>query len=161
MRKVLKSFLLAVALLFCSVTHAQTNPGKIVYADDPGRIQIINADGTNVVTVTSNDVTPQSFNLDPSWSPDGSKFVFTSNRSGSGKAEIWMANADGSGLVRLTTSAQQNHFILPFEVAVFNTRFPFQQLIVRLPENLNTPILFVTVKINGSATNTAWISIKQ
>jgi len=57
--------------------------------------------------------------------------------------------------------AQQNHFILPFEAAVFNTRFPFQQLIVRLPENLNTPILFITVKINGSSTNTAWIGIKQ
>src|SRR5215216_113741 len=144
--------LLAVTLLFCSVIQAQTNSGKIVYADDPGRIQVINADGTgqtkltaggsvldddpvyspdgskiafsrqkgfktdicimnadgtNVVTVISSDATSESHNRDPSWSPDGSKFVFTSNRSGSGKTEIWMANADGSGLLRLTTSIQR------------------------------------------------------
>ena len=149
MRK-LKLLLPVATLLSCSITHAQT--GKLIYADDPGRIQIINADGTgqttltaggsiidddpvyspdgskiafsrtngfktevcimnadgtNVVTVTSGDVTPQSVNRDPSWSPDGSKIVFTSNRSGAGKAEIWMANADGSGLLRLTTSVQR------------------------------------------------------
>ena len=151
MCKVLRFLLLAATLLFCSITHAQTNSGKIVYADDPGRIQIINADGTgqtkltaggsildddpvyspdgskiafsrqkgfqtdicimnadgtNVVTVISGDGPPQNSNRHPSWSPDGSKFVFTSNRGGAG-AEIWMANADGSGLVRLTTSIQK------------------------------------------------------
>src|SRR5215203_3241035 len=116
----------AAILLFCSVTQAQINSGKLIYADDPGRIQVINADGTgqtqltaggsildddpvyspdgsriafnrrngfktdicimnadgtNVVTVISSDVTSESHNRDPSWSPDGSKFVFTSNRS--------------------------------------------------------------------------------
>src|SRR5689334_13013943 len=152
MQKLPRFLFAAVILLSGSIANAQSNPGKLVYADEPGRIQIINADGTgqttltaggsildddpvyspdgskiafsrmngfksevcvmnadgtNVVTVTSGDVTPESFNRDPSWSPDGSKFVFTSNRSGSGKAEIWMANADGSGLVRLTTSVQR------------------------------------------------------
>src|SRR5262245_47606298 len=126
MRKPLNFLLLAVTLLFCTVTQAQTNPGKLVYADDPGRIQIINADGTgqtkltqgrsildddpvyspdgskiafshqkgfttdicimnadgtNVVTVISGDGPSQSSNRNPSWSPDGSKFVFTSNRT--------------------------------------------------------------------------------
>lgn len=151
MLRPLKFILLIAILLFCSVTQAQTNPGKLVYADDPGRIQVINADGTgqtqltaggtiidddpvfspdgskiafsrqngfktevcimnadgsNVVTITSGDVTPASSNRNPSWSPDGSKLVFQSNRSGSGKTEIWLANADGSGLLRLTTSVQ-------------------------------------------------------
>lgn len=147
----LKSILLLAAiLLFCSATQAQ-NSNKIVYADDPGRIQVINvdgtgqteltaggsvvddnpvyspdgsriaftrwsgskieicvmnADGTNVVQITSGDVTPESFNGPPSWSPDGTKLVFGSNRSGFGKSEIWIANADGSGLTRLTTSVQ-------------------------------------------------------
>ena len=146
----LKFPLLAVTLLFGSVTHAQTNPGKLIYADDTGRIQVINADGTgqtiltggdgvicddpvyspdgskiaftrrsgfgthvsvmnadgtNVVTVISGSGSPETHNFDPSWSPDGTKIVFSSNRSGSG-TEIWVANADGTGLLRLTTSVQ-------------------------------------------------------
>jgi Tol biopolymer transport system component len=148
----LKFLLLSAAILiFCSAVQAQTNPGKLVYADDPGRIQVINADGTgqaqltaggtiidddpvyspdgskiafsrmngfrtdvcvmnadgtNVLTVTSSEVMPESHNRDPSWSPDGTKLVFISNRSGSRKIEIWKANADGSEPLRLTTSNQ-------------------------------------------------------
>ena len=148
----LKLILLQAAiLLFCPRIQAQSNPGKLVYADEPGRIQIINADGTgqtkltqggfiidddpvyspdgskiafsrrsgfrteictmnadgtNVVTVISGAGDPETHNLQPSWSPDGTKFVFTSNRSDPRKFEIWIANADGSGLVRVTTSVQ-------------------------------------------------------
>jgi TolB protein len=148
----LKSILLPAAiLLFCSAIQAQNNPGKLVYADEVGRIQIINADGTgqtqlteglfiidddpvyspdgskiafsrysssksevcvmnadgtNVVTITSGNVEPESYNRNPSWSPDGTKLVFISNRSGSGKTELWTVNSDGSAPVRLTTSVQ-------------------------------------------------------
>src|SRR6185369_5154682 len=56
---------------------------------------------------------------------------------------------------------QQNHFQLPLEAVAFYTIFPFQQIVVRLPENLNTPLLFITVRVNGSSSNTARISIKQ
>src|SRR6185503_133237 len=150
MKKTVRLLLLQGAILLCcSATQAQNISGKIVYADDPGRIQVINADGTgqtqltaggsildddpvyspdgsriafsrqngfktdicimnangtNVVTVVSSDNTS---NRHPSWSPDGSKIVFSSDRSGFRKVEIWMGNADGSGLVRLTTSVQK------------------------------------------------------
>ena len=148
MQKLPRFLFAAVILLSGSIANAQSNPGKLVYADEPGRIQIINADGTgqtkltaggsildddpvyspdgskiafsrqhgfqtdicimnadgtNVVTVISGDGPPQNSSRHPSWSPDGSKFVFTSNRSGAG-SEIWMANADGTGLLKLTTS---------------------------------------------------------
>jgi len=141
----------AVILLFCLATQAQNTSKKLIYADDPGRIQVINADGTgqtrlhggegivdddpvyspdgskiafsrtsssktevcvmnadgtNVVAVISGNTTPFPHDRNPSWSPDGAKLVFISNRSGSGKTEIWTANADGSGLLRLTTNVQ-------------------------------------------------------
>jgi TolB protein len=36
----------------------------------------------------------------PSWSPDGKKIAFTSNRDGTG--DIYVMNADGGGIIRLT-----------------------------------------------------------
>lgn len=36
----------------------------------------------------------------PSWSPDGKQLVFASNRTG--QSEIYLSNADGSGIVQLT-----------------------------------------------------------
>lgn len=49
-------------------------------------------------------------NYDPYWSPDGSRIVFVSDRSGAD--EIWVINADGSGLLRLTNDGQSKHFPL-------------------------------------------------
>ena len=43
-------------------------------------------------------------NIDPAWSPDGKQVLFVSNRSGS--AQIWLVNADGTGLRQLTNSKQ-------------------------------------------------------
>jgi Tol biopolymer transport system component len=41
-------------------------------------------------------------NFDPSFSPDGNKIVFISNRTGS--AELWIMNKDGSGQRKLTNT---------------------------------------------------------
>lgn len=40
--------------------------------------------------------------LMPSWSPDGSKIAFTSNRAGT--SDVYVMNADGTGVTRLTYS---------------------------------------------------------
>ena len=40
------------------------------------------------------------FKMNPSWSPDRSTILFSTGRSG--KNEIWVMNADGSGQRRLS-----------------------------------------------------------
>lgn len=44
----------------------------------------------------------------PSWSPDGSRIAFHSDRSGN--QDIWLANADGTGLARLTHHPADDRF---------------------------------------------------
>ena len=46
------------------------------------------------------ELTVSGDNYDPSWSPDGSKIVFISNRTGA--SEVWIMNKNGSGQRKLT-----------------------------------------------------------
>lgn len=143
---------IATLLLSCWSANAQSTSSKIVFADNAGRlllinadgtgqsvllpgssilnnnpvyspdgskiafnrqngfkteICVINADGTNLVVLTSANPQGESGeNFSPSWSPDGSKIVFASNWNGRRKSEIWIMNANGTGLVQLTTNVQ-------------------------------------------------------
>jgi dipeptidyl aminopeptidase/acylaminoacyl peptidase len=79
--------------------------GKIVFRanrDGNAEIYTMNADGTNRVDLTRNPAE----DVDPRWSPDGTRIVFASNRSGN--YEIYTMNADGSGLTRLTYTSTDN-----------------------------------------------------
>jgi Tol biopolymer transport system component len=76
-----------------------------------GEIYTMNADGTNVVRLTNTPGASDS----PSWSKDGSQLVFSSNRdlfdpaTGSVSIvqfEVYVMNADGSGVTRLTNNDQ-------------------------------------------------------
>jgi Tol biopolymer transport system component len=53
-------------------------------------------DGSALVRLTSN----RADDFHPSWSPDGTRLAFTSERDGN--RELYVMNADGSGLSRLT-----------------------------------------------------------
>jgi len=57
-------------------------------------------DGSNVRRLT----TDHKRDVGPSWSPDGSKIVFMSDRAGA-EFDIYVMNPDGSGVERLTNGA--------------------------------------------------------
>ena len=68
-------------------------------ADGNPEIHVINSNGTGSTRLT---LDPAS-DVDPAWSPDGTKIAFQSDRDG--HAEIYVMNADGSNAVRLTNDA--------------------------------------------------------
>lgn len=65
-------------------------------------IAVVNADGTSFTDLTPDPLPGIWIDRDPSWSPDGTRIVFSSNRSGT--TRIWIMNADGSSPVFLTQS---------------------------------------------------------
>ena len=68
-----------------------------------GHIVLVRPDGTALSDLTSNEA--GSYETDSrmySWSPDGSRIVFSSHRDGPSSEEIYVMNADGSGQRRLT-----------------------------------------------------------
>jgi Tol biopolymer transport system component len=85
-------------------TQASFSPDgtKIAFistASGEAQIYVANADGTNVRQLTSG-----STNAQPTWSPDGTLILFSSNRSkkASNEFELFLMNADGSGQRQLS-----------------------------------------------------------
>jgi TolB protein len=62
----------------------------------------MNADGTGARRLTNDP----ALDLSPSWSPDGKRIAFVSDRAGS--PQIYLMNADGSGVRRLTFQGNYN-----------------------------------------------------
>ena len=70
--------------------------------DDIENIYVMNADGSGLSQLTDNSAD----DFLPSWSPDGRRIAFTSNRDRGW--EIYVMNADGSGRTRLTDNSASN-----------------------------------------------------
>jgi TolB protein len=64
---------------------------------------VANADGSSAKRLTD---TRFGINSSPSWSPDGKRLAFVSNRGGS--PQVYVMNADGSGVRRLTFQGNYN-----------------------------------------------------
>ncbi len=77
------------------ISHCPYGCSPAVYNDE---IFVVNADGTNLARLTSNDAGEGGH----AWTPDGSKITFTSWRDGN--AEVYVMNADGTGQTNLTNN---------------------------------------------------------
>ena len=85
---------------------------KIVFSRSQGGSQdiwVMNANGTNPTRLTASGDgscggvgVGGTFSENPSWSADGTKIIFTSDRSTTaGDEDLWIMNADGSGQTKL------------------------------------------------------------
>lgn len=68
-------------------------PGRIV----PASVYVVNVDGSGSRTLTNRAL---AFDAHPAWSPDGTRIAFESTVDG--RRTIWVMQADGQGLRRLT-----------------------------------------------------------
>ena len=74
---------------------------------DGKMLMVVNADGSKRRTIAklAADARGNRVDPEPAWSPDGSQVVFKESRTRTtGRADLWIVNADGTGRRRLTTS---------------------------------------------------------
>jgi Tol biopolymer transport system component len=76
-------------------------PGRWAFSKRISRYDIRRVDTSNPNSEAPLFVSSTQLDANPQFSPDGSRVVFSSNRSGG--IEIWIANADGSSPLPLTT----------------------------------------------------------
>jgi Tol biopolymer transport system component len=102
----------AVALLpACGGDDASPDIAFVSSRDGDYAIFTMSAEGggerrlTDAEDESATDDSP-FFQIDPAWSPDGSKIAFASGRSGS--SDIYVMNADGTATSRLTSTDQND-----------------------------------------------------
>lgn len=101
-RTIVVTLLLTATVTGCSKTALR---GRIVFQSNrDGNFQIysMNDDGASVQRLT----TSHSYDVSPSWSPDGKRIVFASDRGGNW--DIYTMNADGGNVKRLTEPPGSN-----------------------------------------------------
>jgi TolB protein len=81
-------------ILFRRLLRARTAAGTLANSE----VMVMNSDGTGAVNLSQH----VWFDGWPSWSPDGRRIAFSSNRSDA--YQIYVMNADGSGIARVVDS---------------------------------------------------------
>jgi Tol biopolymer transport system component len=104
----------AAALSACGGS-APTGPPAFVFVSTKDQDYALfgaDARGKHVRRLTKERGDPSSpkglfFQVEPAWSPDGTKFVFVSRRDG--RFHVYVMNLDGTGVRRLTSSEKDDH----------------------------------------------------
>jgi Dipeptidyl peptidase IV (DPP IV) N-terminal region/WD40-like Beta Propeller Repeat len=99
-----------LALLFALPAAGSTPGGRILFDEQHGSstdLVEVDADATDYANLTPGDQTFYVSDSEGSWSPDGSRIVFTSHRDSNVSTEIYVMNADGSNQQRLTHDGPQ------------------------------------------------------
>ena len=108
-------FLASIVLLglmpLMAVVDAQAQIAFVSKRDGNAEIYVMDADGGNQRRLTNN----RGDEWDPSWSPDGRKIVFSSDRDGhviNGRSayEIYVMNADGGNPQNLTNNPNYDRY---------------------------------------------------
>jgi len=89
---IVAGLLLAAIGVFLYLKRVSVSPSRVTHAK------------STLVRLTNNNAQDTG----PSWSPDGKKIAFTSNRDG--KTEIYLMDVDGSNVLRLTNNLTNDDF---------------------------------------------------
>ncbi len=84
-------------IAFCASTGEYNTPENIKTVE----IYTMDSDGAGVMQLTDNECMDGL----PRWSPDGTRFAFSSDRLEAFRWEVYMMNADGTDVRRITHSA--------------------------------------------------------
>jgi TolB protein len=97
-------FTLFSLLIVLSLGVFATNSGEIAFeSNQTGNWEIFLLDlRTSAVHNLTNHPADE---LSPAWSPDGSRIVFSADRSGDGQPELYVMNADGSDVQRISAGS--------------------------------------------------------
>lgn len=90
------AFVVCVAGIALAADQEAKPAGEIIFARDSGngwRIWTVNSDGSDLRQLISG-AKENEMDVDPMFSPDGRKVLFTSTRGGT--SALWIANIDGS-----------------------------------------------------------------
>ncbi len=80
--------------------------GSLIAFDTLGGIYVMRPDGTDVREVTHYEGPLACYDLEPSWSPDGTQLVFAALCDG-GNDGVWSVNLDGSGKTQILAAGDE------------------------------------------------------
>ena len=92
------------------VAHWSPDGRDILFASAEGSLFSAHVDGTGLRNIQLHTGGSSSFIRAPDWSPDGSRIVLSMFLGNTGRFDIYAANADGSGLARLTDTPEFEDF---------------------------------------------------